>query len=58
MSHADEAANAAQNPSPQSLADRKPRDWPLVVGMVAVALALLLALLYAAWWFVASYWFD
>jgi hypothetical protein len=57
MSHADEVAHAAQDPTPQSPADRKPRTWPLVVGMVAVALTLLVALIYVAWWYIAHYMF-
>jgi hypothetical protein len=51
MSHADEAPNAAQDPTLQPPADRKPREWSLVVGIVVVALALLLALLLFAWWY-------
>jgi hypothetical protein len=56
MSFTDDAANAAQDPTPQSPADRTPRTWPLVVGLVAVALMLLLALLYAAWWYFTTEW--
>jgi hypothetical protein len=62
MSFTDESPHAAQdsngNTARQPPADPKPREWPLVVGMVAVALALLLALIYLAWWYVARYMFD
>jgi hypothetical protein len=71
MSFTDESPHAAQDPNGNSArqdpngnsarqppADPKPREWPLVVGMVAVALALLLALIYVAWWYVARYMFD
>ena len=61
MSYANESPKAAQdphsNPTPPPHAARKRREWPFVVGMSAVALALLLALLYAAWWYFGG-WFD
>jgi hypothetical protein len=58
MSYTDDVAHAAKDPTPQSPADGKPREWPLVVGMVGVALAILIALIYGAWWYVAHYMFD
>lgn len=61
MSYTNESPNVEKDPrsNPTPPPDREPREWPLVAGVAVVALALLLALLYGAWWyFEFGGWFD
>jgi hypothetical protein len=54
-----DAQDQSSNPTPQPPAARERGAWPLVVGVSVVGLALLLALLFLAWWYFGfAGWFD